>query len=1171
MNLGDVRLLITADAREALSALDSFSKSMVSLDYKMQRLSSSLGGFFNPLMGALTAGAAVVTAATTKLTNSVLNVGGAFELQMNIVAAKSSATAAELAVMTEEARNLGIEFPRSATEVAEAMKFIAAQGAGVKGVLEATRPITELSIVQQYDLADSARLVAQSIRNFGLEWSEASRVGDVFNYVANNSAMTMEQFSDGLHYVAPFARDVNLTLEETAVIFGMLSDQGLRGAKGMVAFRGVIVMLMQAANHANSTAAKLFRDLGVELRDADGQLRAVKDILMDLSKTAMTAEQSFLMFGRRPFTAASALHRVFGELDDKLNDLAINSGSVQRNLELMLSSYEMLAKRVTGAVDELLHVGFDQIAVIAKTVATQLRELILAFADWADRVNLFGRTLGMLFTEFSMLLPTVDEFKATLNSIDVDMLVGRFNEIIAGVKRFATAMLDFAMSIPWDFISDHLETIARIITVGWAVGKFAGAATAVLGLAGAYIVLSKILTSLGTTISRVVTSWTMQYRVQNMAHAAAMKYYLLTGQLTKALSFKVTVLGFVANGLKALAISTALFLGKLALIATAIWIVYKAWNAVADWWNGTSSEGLEEQIDILDLYSKALDGCAESLEKLPKVYQEMVAEEKASREEKKKLQQAVEELDDAFRGIIDENIVMTKQILSSSATVEQQVLSLARVWGDTIKSVFMLKGREGIESFLSYFYKLPEDMQFVLHQTTEYVMQELGGLDQALANRDAPTETFVEKVRNSVQRASDEILSFARETTVALDQLVGNGMLSVAQGTELLKSILTDKTAEISKELVKNFENPALREVVVNALRTMGQQSGNALFVEIADAMQKTEKTIKSFSDKAKSLLSDTFKVFDELGTGVGNILMETENFVGMVMESAGQSLIQIVDKTTGAIVATGTEAARMMGSSIGDILRENQTLARTTGGMVAGEFNTAAQKLQEAAQKSKAAAELAGSAIEQRLAKPMDVFAGKSVKLVDDGMGNLKMRVVDTATAGGTAITTKMIAPLDQTTAAAQTTTGAFTVLAQETVKTAAEFQNAIAGVDQMITTIGERMITVLTATADALKVVFEKLGFDAGKSMMDSLQRQITAAVPTLSAAASYAGMNMGYAMGRALEMAMQTSIQNINKAIDAMARRAAAAAAAAMSAARTNTGVSAAALDAAYAREG
>jgi conjugal transfer/entry exclusion protein len=513
--------------------------------------------------------------------------------------------------------------------------------------------------------------------------------------------------------------------------------------------------------------------------------------------------------------------------------------------------------------------------------------------------------------------------------------------------------MDFANAVPWGFIIDNLGTIAQIILVGWAAGKIAAVTAAIVGLSGAFDVLKTAVVGAGAAIA---------------AHP---------------------ILAAVA--------ATAAGVASIVDSANRL-------DEIEEKIQEYDKSG-KQRLELAENYTAAVNGNLEALDALPKKYRDMAEESMKARIETEKFQKA-------FEGVTDAALLATKAIFEAGLSSEEQVKQLSALWGDELADNFRRHGASAMDAFLSQFQDMPADVRSVMVQVANSVLEGVEKVKDAVEDVPKVTET----VAGSLRSAAAEIQEYFVTASQGIGELVNDGFLSAEQGADSLKEQLGAKAEDIGKNLSEKFKNPALKDAVVNAMREIGKQSGNALFVEVADAMQKVEKTVKEFSDKAKTLLEETFEEFDTLGVGVGNVLAETENFVAMVMESAGKSLIQIVNKTTGEIVATGNEAAQMMGSSIGDILRENQTLARTTGGMVAGEFNTAALQLQEAARKTQAATELAGDAIGKNLSEPMDRFAGKSVKLVDDGMGNLKMVVVDAAEAGGSAITEKMIPPLEKT-----------------------------------------------------------------------------------------------------------------------------------------------------------
>lgn len=1042
MNLNDVRMRITADVAGAMSALDAFSGKLNAFGSQAQKLSSSLGGVFNPLMGALTAGITAVGAATAGLTKQMLDVGGGFELQMAIVQGKASASAEDLARMSAKARELGETLPITATEAAQAMTNLTAAGAGVEGTLAAVSDITKLSVVQNYDLARTSQLVVDTLRNFNMEWSEAGRVGDTFNHVFNNTALGIDQLAAGFQYISPLARHLNMSLEETVTVLGMLADAGLRGEQGATTLRALMTNIIEAANKANSAAAQVFEELGVKLHDAQGNMRDGMDVLLDLSNTSMNAAQSFEIFGTRAFAGGLVAKESFGELGDRLKKLEQDAGNVDKNLKIMLDTFNMMKKAVESAAEETMHVGFAQIRDEAVSVTEAIKNLILEFNSWARESEIFGKTLGTLFGEFNKGLPSVESFRASLKSINVEDVVARFNDFVDGTKRLVAGLMDFANAVPWGFIIDNLGTIAQIILVGWATGKIAAVTAAIVGLSGAFDVLKTAVVGAGAAIAD---------------HPI------------------LAALAATAAGIASIVDSANKIDDARAKI--------EEYNAEA-----------ERMEQIARDYTDAVNGNVDALGNLPKKYQDLVNEQLKVRTETGKL-------NEAFGESASIAMQMSGDILRGLGTVEEKISGLSQIWGTGIMNAFALGGKEGVDKFLTQFERLPQDMQDIMRKVADAAIkgaEEIGKAGEV-------TKTFSDSVSEGIQKALDEYQKYAVEMTAKTKELIAATGINANEAWAVMETDLKAKAQATSKGLVDEFKNPAVAAAFAQAFGGMAKAAGDEMTLRISDALNDVKSAISAISAEARKAIDEFLQGMEDLAPAFQNLQLqqvrETTDSITFMADNGMSKIIRVYDKAT-------------------------------------GEIKDVSQTIADSGRDSSKAFELAARDIEA---------AGRRT---------------------GTAWTTGAIEPLQRTGETAKTTGAAIGALSSEAVKVADGFKAAIDGIDAAISKMGERMVSALSVAVEGLKTVFEQIGIDSGNSMMTALNRQVEAAIPSLSTTAANAGMSMGQSMGRSLESAMQTSLQNIARAVDAMARRAAAAVPAA---AGSGGNVDAAALAAAYAREG
>ena len=77
------------------------------------------------------------------------------------------------------------------------------------------------------DATQASGIMAATIRQFGMEAGEATRVADGLTAAANKSFNTVESLGDALSYAGPVAADANMSLEETLAILGTLGNMGM--------------------------------------------------------------------------------------------------------------------------------------------------------------------------------------------------------------------------------------------------------------------------------------------------------------------------------------------------------------------------------------------------------------------------------------------------------------------------------------------------------------------------------------------------------------------------------------------------------------------------------------------------------------------------------------------------------------------------------------------------------------------------------------------------------------------------------------------------------------------------------------------------------------------------------------------------------------------------------
>ena len=161
---------------------------------KLSGIGQKAGGIFKGMMASQ-----IVTKGISMLTSglkSAIDTGMQFEAAMSQVAAISGATGAELEQLTETAKHYGETTMFSASQAAEALKYMALAGWGTQQSIEALPGVLDLAASSGMDLGRASDAVADYLSAFGMEASQAGYMADLMAHAQSNANTSASQLSD---------------------------------------------------------------------------------------------------------------------------------------------------------------------------------------------------------------------------------------------------------------------------------------------------------------------------------------------------------------------------------------------------------------------------------------------------------------------------------------------------------------------------------------------------------------------------------------------------------------------------------------------------------------------------------------------------------------------------------------------------------------------------------------------------------------------------------------------------------------------------------------------------------------------------------------------------------------------------------------------------------------
>jgi len=346
---------------------------------ELERRTKGLEGATNKAggsLGGLIAKLGLTTVAlygAMRAISSVVRVGTDFEKKMSNVAAISGAVGGELLALEQNARQLGATTVFTASQVAELQTEFAKLGftsAEIRGV---TKDTLALAAASGSDLATSAAVAGQTLRAFGLDVSETSRVTDTMALSFSRSALDMDKFTNSMQYVAPVAKAVGFNVEGTTALLGALANAGISGSLAGTALRTVFLKL------ADSNSA-LSKRLGGSVKSADELIPALKK----LSDSGVDLTEVLGLVDKRAVSAFNILLEGTDDMAELKDELDNAAGAAQRMADVQLDNLAGSMTLLNSAMEGFAVSLFDNFSEPMRGAVDSLTSLVTALNSWIE-------------------------------------------------------------------------------------------------------------------------------------------------------------------------------------------------------------------------------------------------------------------------------------------------------------------------------------------------------------------------------------------------------------------------------------------------------------------------------------------------------------------------------------------------------------------------------------------------------------------------------------------------------------------------------------------------------------------------------------------------------------------------------------------------------------------
>lgn len=446
-NLGRSENQLTDRIREANTQFDAQKRKMgqvAEAQRKAKRANDQFHrgiGRANGMRGAGMTGLATGGAALYGA-GRLLSPGVEYGQQMSAVQAvgRFNADDERFKALKQQSRDLGSSTQFSASEVGSGQEFLLRAGMSAEAIRSSMKDVLSLAVANNTELGRTADIASNIAGTFKIDLEQEGAMGhvaDVLSATASRANVDLAKLGETVKYLGG-AEDLDLTLEQASAMAGLLGNIGIQGSQAGTTLRG----MMNRLTDPTKEAAGVIDRLGVKVANADGEMRAMPEILRDINdatKDLGNADRKQALqqiFGAEAGSGMAELvsQMSTGKLDGLIEKLRVANGENERMASTMKDNLGGDLKSLQSAWEE---VGIS----ITDTNNGPLRELIQNVTaitrwvgDWIKQNPELASSIAKAAAWLAVLVAVGGAFTIMLASLLGPIVTVRYGLAMLGIQ-----------------------------------------------------------------------------------------------------------------------------------------------------------------------------------------------------------------------------------------------------------------------------------------------------------------------------------------------------------------------------------------------------------------------------------------------------------------------------------------------------------------------------------------------------------------------------------------------------------------------------------------------------------------------------------------------------------------------------------------------------------------
>lgn len=295
--------------------------------------------------------------------------------------------------LEKKALEMGSSTSFSCSSAAEGLTYLALAGWDVETQIERIEPVLRAAEAGGMDLARCSDLVTDSMSSASIASKDFAKYLDIVAQGQRKSNTSMEQMLEAYTIAGGMFNSLNIPLEESGALLGILANRGTKGSEAGNALISVFSNLITETGQAGAALEKM----GVSLYDSTGKQKNMVEVLKEMAKklgvtadgTSNLTEQqkqqyAAMVGGKTQFdTLMKLLAGVSDEYDELHSQLVNSNGALEEMATIMKDNLGGKIDNMKSALEGALIEAFKALEPVLENVV----EWITDAANWFSNLD----------------------------------------------------------------------------------------------------------------------------------------------------------------------------------------------------------------------------------------------------------------------------------------------------------------------------------------------------------------------------------------------------------------------------------------------------------------------------------------------------------------------------------------------------------------------------------------------------------------------------------------------------------------------------------------------------------------------------------------------------------------------------------------------------------------